>query len=203
MENVEATGWSPRGVNFGNMRKVHLSTQLKSSDKTRWILRFLSLLVERTKENWLEEEKGRMHWLMSRKKSTDVRIWALDTAWFQPHMTPLGCSWALLPLNAVCFETPCGTQMAAAPSSLIATPFHSRRRAKQNCPHRRLGTSCWPQMSDLPPPWTHHCGQRDGINWLNHPNYMMGKEKRVVSQRRSKGAEGGRKMAVQNKRLML
>lgn len=67
MENVEATGWSPRGVNFGNMRKVHLSTQLKSSDKTRWILRFLSLLVERTKENWLEEEKGRMHWLMSRK----------------------------------------------------------------------------------------------------------------------------------------
>ena len=32
---------------------------------------------------------------------------------------------------------------------------------------------------------------------------MMGKEKRVVSQRRSKGTEGEGKMAVQNKRLML
>lgn len=32
---------------------------------------------------------------------------------------------------------------------------------------------------------------------------MMGKEKRVVSQRRSKSTKGGRKMAVQNKRLML
>lgn len=80
IEDAEATGWSPRVVNFGNTRKVHISTQLNSSDKTRWILRFLSLLVERTKENWLEEEERKNALAHVMKKSTDVCFWALDTA---------------------------------------------------------------------------------------------------------------------------
>lgn len=110
-------------------------------------------------------------------------------------LTPRVSSSALLPLNRVCLETPCGTQMAAAPPH----PSTAGARAKQNCPHILVSTHIGPNWvtSPVPEPISTAWGM-GSTSWANHPNNMIGRGLRVVSRRRAK-ATGRRKRAMQDK----
>lgn len=103
------------GLQVGNGRQVHMSTQLKSSES----LTFLKLWLQELRKADLRKKNRKNALAHVIAKPTDVCVWALGTARLQPYTIPLGSSLALLPLNQVCFETPCGTQMA----ELLQAPY--------------------------------------------------------------------------------
>lgn len=133
-------------------------------------LRILLLLVERTKENWLEEETKEAGLGSCYSNIPRYMYEALGTVWFQPHLMPPGSSSALLPPNWVCFETPRGSQVAGALPSFISTHVHSRRRANKTAP-TNVPTH-HPGPKGLAPLGTHHYGQQDRRVWVTQPSKL-------------------------------
>ena len=160
--------------------------------------------------SWLKElKKAGLRNMKKKRKTILVHVTeksrymylSLGTAWVQAHMMPLGSSLALLSLNWVCFESSCGSQMAAAPPSLVSTLFCGRQRAKQSWSCQCLNTTHDTGLNwvTCPIPELITRAKRMGqSNWLNHPSYTIRKGKRVVSQMRSNATEGGRKTAMQD-----
>ena len=105
---------------------------------------------------------------------------SLGTAWVQSHMMPLVSSLALLSLNWVCFESSCGSQMAAPPPSLVSTLFRDRQRVKQSWSCQCLNTTHDIGLNwvTCPIPELITMAKRMGYSsWLNHSSTWLEKEK--------------------------